>query len=137
LNAVEAIRVARRVGARLTAEGASLVLDAVNPPPLVVIQALRTHKCEVLELLRDQAERGSIVEWLNAHPLSSEPDVCCWCGEAERADDVLLPFGVSPSGHAWLHSICWWPWQKRRQAEAKAALAATGVPPNSVLETER
>ena len=125
LNAVEAIRVARDVGAKLTAVGASLVLEAENPPPSAVVHALRTHKVEILELLRDELDRRSIVEWLNAHPVSSDPDTCCWCDEPERSGDVLLPFGVEPTGHAWLHSTCWQPWQEHRQAEAKAALADT------------
>jgi hypothetical protein len=123
LNAVEAIRVAHGAGAKLMIEGASLVLEAENPPPLAIIEALRMHKGEVLELLRDDAERRSIVEWLNAHPVSSDPDACCWCSEPERSGDVLLPFGVGPKGHAWLHSRCWQPWYEHRQAKAKAALA--------------
>jgi hypothetical protein len=82
------------------------VLEAKNKPPLELIEALRTHKGEVLALLPDEAERHRIVEWLNAHPVSSDPDTCCWCDEPERSGDVLLPFGMEPSGHAWLHGRC-------------------------------
>jgi hypothetical protein len=127
LNAVEAIRAAHGIGAKLTAEGGSLVLEAEEPPPPAVIKALRTHKGEVLELLQG-AERRSIVEWLNAHPVSSDPNRCCWCGGAERAHDVLLPFGVSPSGHAWLHSRCWRTWYEHRKVQAADALLAVGRP---------
>ena len=53
------------------------------------------------------------------------------CGGAEHDGSVLLPFGASGLGHAWLHGACWRPWQERRHAEAKAALAAMGVRTNS------
>jgi len=73
-----------------------------------------------------ESEHAAIVEWLNAHPVSSDPETCCWCGRAEREDDVLLPFGVESTGHAWLHSACWRPWSEHRRAEAVAALLRWG-----------
>jgi hypothetical protein len=44
-----------------------------------------------------ESARRSIVELLNANPVLSDPNSCCWCGGTDRAGDVLLPFGVSPS----------------------------------------
>jgi hypothetical protein len=126
LNAVEVIRFALDVGAKLTAVSASLVVEAENPPPSAVVDGLRAHKAEILELLRSELDRRSIVEWLNAHPVSSDPDTCCWCDVPERSGDVLLPFGVAPTGHAWLHSRCWQPWYEHRKAQAAAALTAVG-----------
>jgi hypothetical protein len=72
-----------------------------------------------------------VVEWLNRHPIRSSADRCSWCGGMERDDNVLLPFGIESSGHAWLHSECWAPWRDCREREAVAALAGLGVRPNS------
>ena len=68
-----------------------------------------------------------VVEWLNRNPVRSTPDRCCWCGGAERSAEVLLPFGVAPTGHAWLHSGCWRPWHELRQAQAVDFLQALGI----------
>jgi hypothetical protein len=80
---------------------------------------------------RQQAEARAfaacVVEWLNRNPVCSEPDRCCWCGGAERSADVLLPFGVAPTGHAWLHSGCWQPWREHRRAQAVDFLKALGT----------
>lgn len=68
-----------------------------------------------------------VVEWLNRNPVRSAPDRCCWCGRAERSADVLIPFGVAPTGHAWLHSGCWEPWREHRRAQAVDFLQALGI----------
>jgi hypothetical protein len=68
-----------------------------------------------------------VVEWLNRNPARSSPVICCWCGVVEREDKPLLPFGLGSAGQAWLHDTCWMPWRKRRETEALAALAASGV----------
>jgi hypothetical protein len=78
-----------------------------------------------------RAFAACVVQWLNRNPVRSVPDRCCWCGGAERAADVLLPFGAAPSGHAWLHSGCWRPWREHRQAQAVDALEALGIAPSS------
>jgi hypothetical protein len=77
-----------------------------------------------------QAFDCCVVEWLNRNPIVSPPDHCSWCNGGERRDDVLLPFGVEATGHAWLHSGCWEPWRDWRQAEAVEALAGLGLKPN-------
>jgi hypothetical protein len=51
----------------------------------------------------------------------------------ERDDNVLLPFGIDSSGHAWLHSACWNPWRDQREREAVAALARLGGKSNCQL----
>jgi hypothetical protein len=50
------------------------------------------------------------------------------CGGGDHGHDPLLPFGIEPTGHAWLHSRCW-PAARYagRKAEAVAALAAMGI----------
>jgi hypothetical protein len=49
------------------------------------------------------------------------------CGNGHYAHDALLPHGIEPTGHAWLHSRCWRAWQAERKAEAVAALVAMGI----------
>jgi hypothetical protein len=82
-------------------------------------------------LSRAQAEARAfaccIVEWLNRNPASSPSGRCLGCGGREHAQDPLLPYGVEPAGHAWLHSRCWPAWYASRKAEAAAALAAMGI----------
>ena len=84
-------------------------------------------------LPRDQAEALAFaccaVEWLNRNFVRSPAGRCLGCGDREHAHDPLVPFGVEPSGHAWLHSRCWPAWHAGRKAQAIAALAAMGIAP--------
>ena len=68
-----------------------------------------------------------VVEWLNRNPVRSPPGRCLGCGDSEHAHDPLLPFGVEPTGHIWLHSSCWPAWHDTRKAKAMSALAAMGI----------
>jgi len=68
-----------------------------------------------------------IVEWLNRNPARSPPGRCLGCGDHEHGHDPLLPYGVEPTGYAWLHSRCWEAWHAARKREAVAALKAIGV----------
>ena len=68
-----------------------------------------------------------VVEWLNRYPARSAPGRCVACGDREYGYDPLLPYGVEPTGHAWLHSRCWEAWHAARKREAAAALKAMGV----------
>jgi hypothetical protein len=68
-----------------------------------------------------------VTEWLNQHPTPSPPGRCAWCGKGESPSAVLLPFGVEPGTHAWLHAECWPVWHQARQADAIAALATMGI----------
>ena len=68
-----------------------------------------------------------VVEWLNRNPAHSPSGRCLGCGDREHAHDPLLPYGVEPTGHAWLHSRCWPDWYAVRQAEAATALATMGI----------
>ena len=43
-------------------------------------------------------------------------------GDREYGYDPLVPYGVEPTGHAWLHSRCWEAWHAARKSEAAAAL---------------
>ena len=58
-------------------------------------------------LTRVQAEAQAfaccVVEWLNRNFVGSSPGCCLACNGADLAHDRLLPHGIEPSGHAWLH----------------------------------
>jgi hypothetical protein len=70
-----------------------------------------------------------VVEWLNRNFVCSLPGRCLACGGRNHAHDALLPHGIEPTGHAWLHSRCWPAWHAGRKAEAVAALATMGIAP--------
>src|ERR1700677_2361446 len=70
-----------------------------------------------------------VAEWLNRNPARSPPGRCLGCGEADHSHDPLLPFGIEPTGHAWLHSRCWPAWSASRKDQAVAALVAFAISP--------
>ena len=74
-----------------------------------------------------QAFACCVVEWLNRNPERSSAGRCLGCGDREHAHDPLLPYGVEPAGHVWLHSRCWPAWYEARKAKAASALAAMGI----------
>jgi hypothetical protein len=82
-------------------------------------------------LSRSQAEQRAfaccVVEWLNRNTVSSMPGRCLGCGGSDHSHDPLLPYGIEPTGHAWLHARCWPTWHQDRKAEAVAVLAAMGI----------
>jgi hypothetical protein len=82
-------------------------------------------------LPRTQAEAQAfaccVTEWLNHNPVGSSPGHCLGCGRTDRPHDPLLPYGVEPTGHAWLHSRCWPAWHESRKLQAVAALANLGI----------
>ena len=63
----------------------------------------------------DHAFACSVSEWLNRNPVTSPPGRCVACREREYGYDPLLPYGVEPTGHAWLHSRCWEAWHAARK----------------------
>jgi hypothetical protein len=86
-----------------------------------------------------QAFACCVVEWLNHNPERSPAGRCLDCGGLNHAHDPLLPYGVEPTGHAWLHSRCWPAWYEARKAKAAGALAAMGIsaPVSHPMEGER
>jgi hypothetical protein len=82
-------------------------------------------------VLRAEAEAhafGSCVaQWLNRNPVHSPPGNCFHCDCREHGHDPLLPFGIEPNNHVWLHSRCWPVWHAARKAGAIAALATMGI----------
>ena len=67
-----------------------------------------------------------VVRWLDQHPASSQAGCCAWCGAAETAQAVVLPFGTEPGSHTWLHAECWQPWHRSRREQAVRAVNAAG-----------
>jgi hypothetical protein len=57
MKAVEVVRMARTAGIELTIDGDNLQLSAASEPPLSVIEELRRHKLEIVNLLRSNHER--------------------------------------------------------------------------------
>jgi len=70
-----------------------------------------------------------LVEWLNRTFEPSPPGRCRACGGGDHAHDVLVPHGIEPTGHVWLHSRCWPDWYAGRKADAAEALKAMGIVP--------
>ena len=114
-----AIRIARAVGAKLSADGRSLVLEADNPPPQEVFDDLRAHKPEILELLGE--ERRAIVMWINNHFKSSAPGRCAQCGDDSRVGDPFVAIFVGED-RAEIHASCHPAWVAEQEAEARVAL---------------
>lgn len=73
---------------------------------------------------RHRAREGRIVEWLNQHPAPSPAGACAWCHKPDTLAAVVLPFGIVPGTHTWLHAECWPAWHERRRGEALRALQA-------------
>ena len=57
------------------------------------------------------------------------PTRCRACGGCDHPHDPILPHGIEPTGHAWLHAACWSAWNAARKDEAVAALKAIGTSP--------
>jgi hypothetical protein len=159
MNAVEALKAARVAGVRIAVDGDHLLLKASTPPSDAVVDLLARHKAEVMALLHRTADRSSsqdyqarcivdgllepaaaaperaavteisVVAWLNQHADSSAPGSCTWCGRHETSAAVVLPFGVEPGPHTWLHPECWAPWHQARRELAMVALSRPGGTP--------
>jgi hypothetical protein len=70
-----------------------------------------------------------LVEWLNRAFERSSSGQCRACGGGDQAHDVLVPYGVEPAGHVWLHSRCWPAWYADRKADAAEALKGMDIVP--------
>lgn len=68
-----------------------------------------------------------VVEWMNRAFERSPPGRCLACGGGDRAQDALLPHGIEPAGHVWLHSRCWRGWFSAQKNAAESALMAIGL----------
>jgi hypothetical protein len=92
----------------------------------------RVRKAELAHAIsRNQAGEiayeDCIVEWMNRNPVRSTPGLCDWCGGQEKHGAPILPFGVTPHGHTWLHGECWRTWCDDRRRRAQKALSQLGI----------
>lgn len=120
------------------------VISALTRHKSAIVELLRSDKWSALDWMTYFDERAGIaefdgglqravaearafeccvVEWLNRNPVSSPPGRCLHCGGGDGTLDELVPFGTSPTGHAWLHSRCWAAWHVNRKATAVAILS--------------
>jgi hypothetical protein len=134
MSVAQALKAARAAGIQLGIDGNDLVLEVDAPPPAAVLDLLSRYKTDVIEMLRPaddgwsaedwQAfldERAGIAEFDGGLPRAEA------CGDREHAHGLLLPYGIEPTGHAWLHGACWPAWHRAREAEAIAALSSMGI----------
>ncbi len=63
MSAAETICMAEASGIRLGVEGADLILDADLEPPVDVVNAIRRHKAEIIELLAPPGDRWTVEDW--------------------------------------------------------------------------
>ncbi len=63
MSAAETIRTAEASGIRLGVEGVDLILDADLEPPVDVVNAIRRHKAEIIELLAPPGDRSTAEDW--------------------------------------------------------------------------
>ncbi len=56
MSAAEAVRIARAAGIELTLDGNGLLIDAASEPSSSIMEELRRHKLEIVELLRSDRD---------------------------------------------------------------------------------
>ncbi len=133
------------IGATVEPAGDRLILRAGPIAiPAALVNRLRKAKPDLIATLagnsagedpehaarpqfRHRTLEARIVEWLNEHLAPSAPGRCAWCARPESQSAVVLPFGIEPGTHTWLHAECWGAWQGARRAQAVKALTLMGV----------
>jgi NAD(P)H-hydrate repair Nnr-like enzyme with NAD(P)H-hydrate epimerase domain len=119
MSALDFVRVARAAGARLSADGASLVVEAEDPLPPQVFDMLRAHKPEILELLH--AQRRAVVRYVNEQFQSSPLGQCAYCGGGSRSGDAFVAM-FAGENRADIHAMCHPAWIAAQEARARVAL---------------
>ena len=132
------------IGATVEPSGTQLILRAgPTAIPGVLVRRVREAKSDLIAMLssgskaenaiseQDPADiqeesrsEARLIHWLDEHPAPSPEGACVWCGKLEAPHAVVLPFGVQPGTHAWLHAECWPAWHQARRAEARRELIA-------------
>jgi hypothetical protein len=74
-----------------------------------------------------QAFESCVVNWLNRNPAPSVAGRCAWCDQSETHGAVIVPYGIEPGTHAWLHAECWPAWHEFRRFQAKEVLTRMGI----------
>jgi hypothetical protein len=102
MNAVEVVMMARTAGIELTIDGDSLQLSAASEPPLSVIEELRRHKLEIVELLRSNRERqyvGVIARLRSGCPDRVDP--ARWRQAVQDAETFVAAWGEQAHVLGW------------------------------------
>jgi len=110
MNAVEVVRMARTAGIELTVDGNNLQLSAASEPPSSVIEELRRHKLEIVQLLRSDCDRfeglppsepyGEVIAKLRSRcPDHIEHDH--WQQAIQDADNFLARWGTQAHALGW------------------------------------
>ena len=125
------------IGATVEPAGTQLILRAGPAAiPAALVRRIREAKADLLEILAgdptameqrgrkdvDVCRENCIAQWLDQHPNPSPAGRCAYCGQPEWTGAMVVPFGVTPGTHAWLHAECWPAWHERRRGEAERAL---------------
>jgi len=119
MSAARVVMEARASGIELGVDDDDLVLEASAPPPAAVIDMLRAHKPEIIDLL--QAERRAVLRHIANHLRSSPPGRCAHCGGDGRPGDAFVTIFVAED-RADLHASCHPKWFALQESEARAAL---------------
>src|SRR4051794_16996665 len=116
MTAAAIVRRAAEEGVNLTLTPAGAI-KAVGEGQAVArwLVILRKRKPDIVNFLSASSRQ------LNRVSLYSLPRCCLGCGGGDNRYDPLLPFGIEPTGHEWLHSRCWSVWYAARKAEVVAA----------------
>jgi hypothetical protein len=136
-RATSLLRDLEAIGATVEQAGTQLILRAGPAAiPAALVRRIREAKADLLGLLAgeptaieqggrrevDVCRENCIAQWLDQHPNPSPAGCCAYCGQPEWTGAMVVPFGVTPGTHAWLHPDCWPAWHERRRDEAKRAL---------------
>ena len=117
MSAAETIRTAEASGIRLGVEGVDLILDADLEPPVDVVNAIRRHKAEIIELLAPPGDRSTAEDW---RALFEER-----AGIAEHDADVSR---TEAETRAYESCVIEWLWQHPSPASGSQRCAHCGQP---------
>ena len=125
MSVAEALKAARAAGIQVGIDGDAIVLEAEHAPPAQMLDTLRAHKPEILELLH--AERRAVVRHIANHFRSSPPGRCAYCGGDSRVGDPFVAIFVG-NDRADVHASCHSAWTAEQVVAARVALGVD--PPN-------
>jgi hypothetical protein len=119
VSAAFALVEAHAAGVGLEVNGEKLIVRASSAPPQTVLDQLRRHKAEVIELLR--AECYAVVRYVNDHFQMSPLGQCVHCGGKRHPGDPFVFLFVGED-RADIHTSCHPAWVAEQEAEARVAL---------------
>lgn len=97
--AIEVLAAARAAGVRVVIDGDGLKMKAAAKPPDAVIEAIRRHKPEILELLRSNPYGEVVAKLRSKCPARIDPDR--WEQAIRDADSFLSQWGAQALALGW------------------------------------